>query len=115
MNICMYASMYVLYAYIRVCMHLCVYAFMYICMHVCIHICIYVIFKLDFERYGGGEIVLVGRGNCPGELSGGSVRGNCPGGKMSGPHATATMRGSLGRSMSRPIVCQCQLLANYRP
>ena len=80
MNICMYASMYVLYAYIRVCMHppsvvshpLCVYAFMYICMHVCIHVCIYIIFKLGFERY---------RGNCPsweGELSGGIVRGKCP-------------------------------------
>src|SRR6218665_1567955 len=49
MNIRMYvcnACMYVLYAYIRVCMHLCVYACMYICMHVCIHVCIYVIFKL---------------------------------------------------------------------
>ena len=60
----MCVCMYVLYAYIRVCMHLCVYACMYICMHVCIHVCIYVIFKLGFERYGG---------NCPsweGELSG---------------------------------------------
>src|SRR6218665_575255 len=78
MNICMYASMYVLYAYIRVCMHLCVYAFMYICMHVCIHVCIYVIFKFCFERYGG---------NCPSwerELSGGSVR-ELSRGEMSGP------------------------------
>ena len=72
MNICMYVRMYVLYAYVCVCMHLCVYACMYICMHVCIHVCIYVIFKLGFERYGG--IVLGERGNClegkcPGELS----------------------------------------------
>ena len=70
MNICMYVCMYVLYAHIRVCMH----------------VCIYVIFKLGFERYRGG-IVLVGRGNCPG----GIVReGRCPGegivqGEMSGP------------------------------
>jgi len=60
-------------------MHLCVYACMYICMHVCIHVCIYVIFKLGFEWYEGG-IVLVGRGNClgncPGEVSGGIVRGD---------------------------------------
>ena len=66
----MYVCMYVLYAYILVCMHRCVYACMYICMHACIHVCIYVIFKLGFERYGEG-IVLVGRGNCPGEVSGG--------------------------------------------
>src|SRR6218665_1129583 len=60
MNICMY----VLYAYIRVCMHLCVYACMYICMHGCIHVCMYVIFKLGFEQYE--------RGNCP------SWEGECP-------------------------------------
>src|SRR6218665_1327849 len=80
--ICMHEYMYVckhvcivyVITYIRVCLHLCVYAFMYICMHVCIQVCIYVIFKLGFDRYGGG--------NCPsweGELSGGIVRGNCPG------------------------------------
>src|SRR6218665_4140438 len=66
----MYCGMYVLYAYIRVCMHLCVYACMYICMHVRIHVCMYAIFKLGFEQYG--------RGNCPsweGELSGGIVWG----------------------------------------
>src|SRR6218665_3731687 len=91
MNICMYACMYVLYAYIRVCMHLCggncprgnvqgpmyvlyayihvcihcmricMYVYMYACVHTCIYIYIYVIFKLGFERYRGG-IVLVGRG-----------------------------------------------------
>jgi len=54
----MYACMY---AYIRVCMHLCVYTCMYIGMHVCIHVYMHVIFKLGFERYGRG-IVLVGRG-----------------------------------------------------
>src|SRR6218665_273083 len=69
MNICMYACMYCM-SYIRVCMHLSVYACMYICMHMCIHVCVhvYVIFKLGFERYGPtGRIVLVGRGNCPGQ------------------------------------------------
>src|SRR6218665_1926237 len=74
MNICRCVCMYVLYAYIRVCMHLCVYACMYICMHVCIPVCIYVIFNFGFERYGG--IVLVERrivrGNCPGKCP-------CPG------------------------------------
>src|SRR6218665_2060722 len=82
MNICMY----VLYAYIRVCMHLCVYACMYICMHVRIHVYRYIILKLGFEQYGwncpswegelSGGIV---RWNCPGELPGEVVRGNCPG------------------------------------
>src|SRR6218665_4141155 len=85
----MYACMYVLYAYIRVCMYLYVYACMYICMHVCIDVCIYVILKLGFERYKGG-IVLVGRGNCPG----GIVRGNCPGGKCPGPPEPA-LRGAM--------------------
>src|SRR6218665_812554 len=82
MNICMCVCMYVLYAYIRVCIHLCEYACMYICMHVCIHVCIYVSFKLGFERYGGG-IVLVGRGIVRGKL----YRGKCP-----GPLATASIR-----------------------
>ena len=62
-----------------VCMYTCVYVCMYICMHVYIHVCIYVIFKLGFERYGGG-IVLVGRGNCPGGIVRGELsRGECPG------------------------------------
>ena len=86
--------MYVLYAYIRMCMYLCVYACMYICMHVCIHVCIYVIFKLGFERYGG--IVLVGRGNCPGELSGefsgGSVQGKLSGGNVRSPNGAPFRR-----------------------
>ena len=80
----MYACMYVLYAYIRVCMHLCVYACMYICMHVCIQVCIYVIFKLGVERYGGNCLSWEGElsgGNCPGEVSG----GNCPGGNVRAP------------------------------
>ena len=38
MHAYIYVCMYVLYAYIRVCMHLCVYACMYICMHVCIRV-----------------------------------------------------------------------------
>ena len=63
MCICMYVYMYA-----------CVHACMYICMHVCIHVCIYVIFKLSFERYGVG-IVLVWRGNCPvGIVRAGNVR-----------------------------------------
>ena len=70
MNVCFY----VLYAYIRVCMHLCVYACMYICMHVCILVCMYVVFKLGFEQYGRG-IALVGRGIVRGELSGGNCLG----------------------------------------
>ena len=67
--------MYVLYAYIRVCMHLCVYACMYIRKHVCIHVCIYVILKLGFERYGGKLSY----------LGGGIVRGNCPEGNVRSP------------------------------
>src|SRR6218665_3402853 len=103
MNISMYVCMYVLYAYIRVCVHLCVYAFMYICMHVCIHVCIYVIFKLGFERCTGG-IVLVGRGNCPGELSGEIVRGNCPRkGNVSSPSWSAFFR-SPSSHACRPII-----------
>ena len=96
--------MYVLYAYIRVCMHLCVYAFMYICMHVCIHVCIYVIFKLGFERYGG--IVLVGRGNIPG--------GKCPGGlsrgEMSGPRSKLPLLSSPTQVLERNIY---SLLSQY--
>jgi len=72
--------MYVLYAYIRVCMHLCVYTCMYIGMHVCIHVYMHVIFKLGFERYD--------RGNCPsweGQLSGELSGGNCPGGNVRSP------------------------------
>src|SRR6218665_1379499 len=88
MNICRY----VFYAYISVCMHLCVYACMFICMHVCIHVCIYVILKLDFERYGG--IVLVGRGNCPGNFPGLYLPGNLSGGICRGetsvPHGWCT-------------------------
>ena len=68
----------------------CMYVYMYA---TCIHVCIYVIFKLGFERYGGG--------NCPswegelsgGELSGGSVRGNCPGGKCPGPRVRMGAKG----------------------
>jgi len=68
----MYVCMYVLYAYIRVCMHLCEYAYMYICMHACVHTCMYMCW------------VLSGTGHCPswegelsGEVSGGIVqRGN---------------------------------------
>src|SRR6218665_3096207 len=83
MYVCMYVCMYVLYAYICVCIHLCVYACMYICMHVCMHVCVHTCmyiyhFQVGFERYGG--IVLVGRGNWPGELSRGELsRGKCPG------------------------------------
>src|SRR6218665_2517038 len=86
MNICRY----VFYAYIRVCMHLCVYACMFICMHVCIHVCIYVI--LSWILSGTGVIVLVGRGNCPGEFSGGNCPGNCPG-ELSGGKRPFPMAG----------------------
>src|SRR6218665_1793266 len=61
--VCMYCMRIYMCAYIYVYMHVCI----YVCTHVCIHACIDVIFKLGFEQYGG--IVLVGRGNCPGELS----------------------------------------------
>src|SRR6218665_1250789 len=73
--------MYVLYAYIRVCMHLCVYTCMYIDMHVCIHLCMHVIFKLGFERYGRGNCP-TWEGNCPGVNCPGR---NCPGGKCPFP------------------------------
>src|SRR6218665_200089 len=56
------------------CMHICMHKYLYVCMCACMY-CMHVIFKLDFERYGGG-IVLVGRDNCPG--------GNCPEGELSG-------------------------------
>src|SRR6218665_2638835 len=81
--ICMHEYMYVCMHVCIVCVYTCVHAsmcicmYVYICMHVCIHVCIYVIFKLGFERYGGG-IVLVGRWNCPGGIVRGSVRGECP-------------------------------------
>src|SRR6218665_104372 len=97
MNRCMYVCMYVLYAYIRVCMHLCAYVCMYICMHVCIHACMHVIFKLGFERCER-RIVLVGRGNCPGDkLSGGgnerppAINGQYPDNRCTGPHFTVSL------------------------
>ena len=72
-----YVCMYVLYAYMcahaSMCICMYIYIYIHVCMHVCIHVCICVILKLGFERYRG--IVQVGRGNCPGELSGGIVRG----------------------------------------
>src|SRR6218665_72386 len=91
MYTCMYCILiYVVCACIYVYMHAC----MYISMHVCIHVCIYVIFKLGFERYGG--IVLVGRGNCPGELSGefsgGSVQGKLSGGNVRSPNGAPFKR-----------------------
>src|SRR6218665_1370854 len=71
--ICMHEYMYVRRHVCIVCVYTCVHASMCICMYVymyaCVHTCRYVIFKLGFERYGG--IVLVGGGNCEGELSGG--------------------------------------------
>src|SRR6218665_1763753 len=74
----MYLCMYELYECIAyVCMHLCVcmYVYIYVYLYVCMCAYVYVIFKLDFERYRGG-IILVGRGNCPwGNFRG----GNCPG------------------------------------
>src|SRR6218665_458980 len=48
---------------------------------VCIHVCIYVIFKLGFEPYGGG-IVLVGRGVVWGIVR---ERRELSRGEMSGP------------------------------
>ena len=94
--ICMHEYMYVCMHVCIVCVYTCVHASMcicmYICMHVCIHVCIYVILKLDFERYGG--IVLVGRGNCPGNFPGYNCPGNCPGGIVRGetsvPHGWCT-------------------------
>src|SRR6218665_3141585 len=83
MYACMYCVCIYVCAYIYVYMHVCIYICKKITMHVCIHVCIYVIFKLGFERYGG--IVLVGRGNSPGNCLGGIVRGNYPGGKCPGP------------------------------
>src|SRR6218665_43624 len=87
--------MYVLYAYIRMCIHLCVYASMYICKHVCIRVCINIIFKLGFEWYGG---------NCP------SWDGDCPGGKLS----RGIVRGGIVRGeMSVPrdgAPCVCSEL-----
>src|SRR6218665_184337 len=81
----MYACMFVMYVYIRVCMHLCVYACIYVCMCAYMYVCIHVIFKLGFEQYG--------RGNCPSTLQfgGGIVWGvNCPGVEMSVPLAVHT-------------------------
>src|SRR6218665_591927 len=76
--ICMHEYMYVCMHVCIVCIYTCVHASMCICMYVymyaCVHTCMYVIFKLGFERYRGG-IVLVGRGNCPGGIvQGGNVR-----------------------------------------
>src|SRR6218665_4176131 len=87
--ICMHEFMYVCKHICIVCLYTCVHVSMCICIYVyimyaCVHTCIYVIFKLGFERYRGG-IVLVGRGivrggYCPGEVSGGELsRGKCPG------------------------------------
>ena len=78
--VCMHEYMYECMHVCIVCVHTCVHASMCICMYVymyaCVHtyIYIYVIFKLGFERYRGG-IVLVGKGNCPEEVSGGIVQG----------------------------------------
>jgi len=81
--ICMHEYMYVCMHVCIVCVYTCVHTSMCICMYACVHTCIYVILKLGFERYGRG-IVLVGRGNCPGELSG----ENCPGGKCPFPNSS---------------------------
>ena len=83
--ICMHVYMYVCMHVCIVCVYTCVHASMCICIYVyimyaCVHTCMYICnFQVGFERYGG--IVLVGRGNYPGELS-----GNCPGGECPGPH-----------------------------
>src|SRR6218665_876065 len=73
----MYACMYVLYAYIAyVCA--CIYVYLHVCIYVCM--CAYMYLYMQFSSWvlsGTGGIVLVGRGNCPGELSGElSGRGN---------------------------------------
>src|SRR6218665_1061179 len=66
-----------------VCVYTCVHASMCICMYVymyaCVHTCMYICNFLFGFLSGTGGIVLVGRGNCPGEVSGGIDReGKCP-------------------------------------
>src|SRR6218665_2086353 len=84
MYVCMHVCIVCVYTCTHASMCICMYVYMYACVHTCIYI--YVIFKLGFEQYRGG-IVLVGRGNCPGgELSGGEVSGgDCPGGNVRAP------------------------------
>src|SRR6218665_1952444 len=98
--------MYVLYAYIRVCMHLCVYACMYICMHVCIHVCISVIFKLGFEQYRGG-IVRGGGGIVRGGIvRGGSVRGGgiVQGGNVRAPEQSHSKHEQLSLNTKKDMI-----------
>src|SRR6218665_659147 len=77
-------------------------------MHVCIHVCIYVIFKLGFERYGGN--CPSWEGNCPGELSGGSVRGGIvQGGNVQAPSSTGRSFQADGPTTEKALRCiMCQ-------
>ena len=82
-HVCMHACIVCVYTCVHASMCICMYVYMYACVHTCMYnICN---FQVGFWAVRGG-IVLVGRGNCPGELSGGEVSGgNCPGGKCPGP------------------------------
>src|SRR6218665_3369785 len=65
MYVCMHVCIVCVYTCVHASMCICMYVYMYACVHTCMYNCIYVIFKLGFERYRGG-IVLVGRGNLSG-------------------------------------------------
>jgi len=96
--------LYVLYAYIRVCIHLCVYACRYICMYICN-------FQVGFWAVRGG-IVLVGRGSCP--------EGKCPGGKCPFPRVSCLVQyienllPECTRSFAFTNACSCLVTGPWR-
>ena len=76
-------------------------------MHVCMHVCS---FQVGFLQNGRG-IVLVGRGNCEEELSGGNCPGgNCPGGNVRSPRSAHQDSGLIiscdSIIISNPICCK---------
>src|SRR6218665_952102 len=105
--ICMHEYMYVCMHVCSVCVYTCVHASMCICMYVymyaCVYTCmynLYVILKLGFEREG--RIVLVGRGNCPGNCPGEMSVPRCRRGEFWGERVTVSYK-VLGGGVELPI------------